>query len=731
MVEAEPGGQIADNAFAALTGGPPWRALDNYLAKFDYAETPPDLYALLQNVGLSREDAMRASKLLFSVPDNVGTRGPALRELIAGAVARTMGFDSIVAYPGRGVKGPIHEVFDLREAAYPGQGKFTLHPELQQRVSASQAPGYDPEAVARANRTSRTTGKFGEDAVVPKLIPQMFNPEQAGEVLDFGSGKPPTHAATLREMGYDVTAHDFGVNVDPTMHDPNALARQYDTVYASRVLNTQENAEMMDRTLAEIAKATRPDGRAVMNYPGDPRRWDDPNGPKLKGVGKASPATVEAHIRKHFRDVRKIGDDNGRPIWEARNPITAAPVAGDGQRMGIVQQAPQRAFHGTSTAYDRPDPGRFSPEGLWGPGYYKTVDPRVAANYAAATAKPAGSEAIPDVLEDLARRAESDPRIYPDNPQARATLVEWVRKDIADHLANPNPNRRASSALYSARMLDGSDAWSWLVREVEQSIPNEGAQIRAVDIPKGMRYLDIEQALPEEELDILTDAVRQAGGDAEGFRDDLASMETRGYMTNGMQVVRRPPTGRDAYGAIQQVFGWEKTRTNRFLAQAGFDGITHQGGNIMPMPDPATGLPIQHQVFVTFEEGLPKLRNAVSGQPMGVTPRGAAPGGPSLEDALTGVSGRAARAGWRRRNDLPVRPGSSSGPPPAPRTRASGTASSGGSPPVWSGHGRCGRPSTSPRLSAATVRQSSTAWAGWASPGARTPTCSMRTWPGN
>src|SRR5213079_3296201 len=56
---------------------------------------------------------------------------------------------------------------------------------------------------------------------------------------------------------------------------------------------------------------------------------------------------------------------------------------------GIVGAA-RRFFHGTGSALDRPDAAKFDPNGLYGPGYYLTSDPRVAGSYAETRATSSG-----------------------------------------------------------------------------------------------------------------------------------------------------------------------------------------------------------------------------------------------------------------------------------------------------------------------------------------------------
>ncbi|MCA9667490.1 MAG: methyltransferase domain-containing protein [Myxococcales bacterium] len=157
-----------------------------------------------------------------------------------------------------------------------------------------------------ANLTSRSHGAVGKNAITPRVVRQGLAKQET--VLDFGAGRDALHAQTLRSLGYKVTAHEFGDNAVPGVHDPKALERRYDVVYASNVLNVQSSRGMLDRTLAQIAGTVKPGGRFVGNYPGSPRK---------SGL---KPSQVKSLLLKHFGEVRRVAGTSGAPVWEARQP---------------------------------------------------------------------------------------------------------------------------------------------------------------------------------------------------------------------------------------------------------------------------------------------------------------------------------------------------------------------------------------------------------------------------
>lgn len=102
-------------------------------------------------------------------------------------------------------------------------------------MSLKNAPSTD--YVRIVNATYRATGLIGPKAIVPKIVPQVA--KKTDKILDFGAGTKAIHTVALRQQGYLVTAYDIGANLDPAIHDPKALSRKWDVVYASNVLNVQ------------------------------------------------------------------------------------------------------------------------------------------------------------------------------------------------------------------------------------------------------------------------------------------------------------------------------------------------------------------------------------------------------------------------------------------------------------------------------------------------------------
>ena len=115
---------------------------------------------------------------------------------------------------------------------------------------------------------------------VPKSVCLKYILENEDEfksksILDFGAGKLALQTRYLADNGFeDVTAYDFGSNLNDGIHDPDALSKRYDVIMVSNVLNVSSSEDMLRETLEDIRKACKPGTVIVCNYPGSPRKWD-------------------------------------------------------------------------------------------------------------------------------------------------------------------------------------------------------------------------------------------------------------------------------------------------------------------------------------------------------------------------------------------------------------------------------------------------------------------------
>lgn len=267
----------------------------------------------------------------------------------------------------------------------------------------------------------------------------------------------------------------------------------------------------------------------------------------LSSEGAASAAVRRSEARGGF----------GSLANDVMGGIARAGGDGLGGTALEVQPRSRRLFHGSGTPFDKPDPEVFDPHGLYGPGYYLTSEPRVAASYAA-------------------------------------------------------------------------------IRQGEIGL-GEGANMRAVEVPEGVRLLDAEAKAPlelvEQTIDVLRRLDERRGAEGKPGQSHWGAFAEQWRSTT--------QTGSGLYDALEYALGFDKALVNKVLAGLGYDGIQYGGGRIRPILD-SDGTPITHQAVAIFSDALPKIKNALTGAPGGIVDpnvMGNASRADLLADAIAGGLG--------------------------------------------------------------------------------------------
>jgi hypothetical protein len=175
---------------------------------------------------------------------------------------------------------------------------------MSKAINLLQLLEYTSDEVKIANATSRSAGSVSAKALVPRYV--EANVDKGSSILDFGAGKDAVHAKRLKDNGFDVTAYDFGSNVKDGVHDPQALNRTYDCVFASNVLNVQSSLSMLSSTLDTIKAAVKPGGIFVGNFPESPRKSEN-----------ITAEIISKELVSRFSSVKKVGGSNKAPIFMA------------------------------------------------------------------------------------------------------------------------------------------------------------------------------------------------------------------------------------------------------------------------------------------------------------------------------------------------------------------------------------------------------------------------------
>ena len=169
---------------------------------------------------------------------------------------------------------------------------------------------YTPEEIKIANSTSRSGGAtaIGKDGTIKAIVPIFVhkNVDKQCSILDYGAGKDAMHTKWLKKSGFkDVTAYDFGQNCIKGIHDPGAMAKQYDVVFASNVLNVNSSMTMLKETLDQIYLSVKRGGKFICNYPSSPRKMNM-NALELQKI-----------IQEKFgANVELVGGSKSAPLWQ-------------------------------------------------------------------------------------------------------------------------------------------------------------------------------------------------------------------------------------------------------------------------------------------------------------------------------------------------------------------------------------------------------------------------------
>jgi 2'-5' RNA ligase len=271
------------------------------------------------------------------------------------------------------------------------------------------------------------------------------------------------------------------------------------------------------------------------------------------------------------------------------SPVTKAlrGMGLDGPKANATES--DRYYHGTGADFARPDASKFDPNGLFGPAYYVSDNPKVTGT---------GDSARPGYAENRAQ-ALTDEQL-----QEYTNRVSYYERRLSD----PSLSEAARSSIQ--RDLDASQ------RSLDQY--GTGPNIRPVDVPRDLRLLDAD-APSTSDMQRIADALDQRFGAGEGGNfltnmrmQNAMDMDGESLFNTLKSYVRDVPNARISPEQAP-------VEVNRLLSQAGYDGIRYAGGKRIPMTDEA-GKAIEHNAIAIFPESLDKLTNATAGTKGGLLP---------------------------------------------------------------------------------------------------------------
>jgi biotin carboxyl carrier protein len=288
----------------------------------------------------------------------------------------------------------------------------------------------------------------------------------------------------------------------------------------------------------------------------------------LVGAGRAADTAV--------RGVRSLFTGEG----DAPEAARSLPAYRIGTK---TPEGRRRMFHGTAGGWTTPDETRFDEDGLFGPGYYLTSDPRVAGEYAQG-ASNIGDDVIAEIGEDGFLQPIGEPRGANIRPVDLDATMQFFH---ADRYVPQQDLRR-------------------IVRALEDAVPREDPELgRSLQEYRALLSMDRQQYLNYARR---PDSVLHGETFYKNLGRDFLSAE---------DVERRYQI--EAFGDEDGDIKPDKRFVNEILSRAGFDGIYYDGGSRIPTRDAAGNL-IRHQAVAVFPDKLPKIRNALSGEARGNRP---------------------------------------------------------------------------------------------------------------
>jgi hypothetical protein len=349
------------------------------------------------------------------------------------------------------------------------------------------------------------------------------------------------------------------------------------------------------------------------------------------------------------------------PVGRALQGMTEAPS-------GMTLSRGQTAFHGSGMPFDTVDPAKFSDDGLFGPGYYTTTNPDVAASYAdelRGVGQPDIDWGVNEARDAYRHTLGFAGRLRQQSPDPES-FEHYIADALEQKLPRVDEYRSPSGVtIPTATMPDGSvtdirelrdytrlldNVWDEAIdaspdrfwrgtneptrsstaaftsfrTELEEMFGPKGPQsnIRKVNVPAGTRFFDVHSPVPGEELDIIREWMQrtQSPDTVNDFNRTVSRKRGQRITSANYTDMQKPGfndyLGQDYYYTLNDMFGGKK-EANRILSEMGFDGVMHEGGRIMPMRN-AAGQPITHQVYVVFPDKLNKVNNAISGAPGGI-----------------------------------------------------------------------------------------------------------------
>lgn len=126
---------------------------------------------------------------------------------------------------------------------------------------------YSNHQIHKMNSTARSAGAVGLNSIIVKIIKSLIDKNK--KILDYGSGPNLIQTKQLVDCGFNVKSWDIGNNLTNSNYFIKKLeSNSFDVVFASNVLNVQENEERIKFVIDEVFDTTK--NIAILNFPNSP-----------------------------------------------------------------------------------------------------------------------------------------------------------------------------------------------------------------------------------------------------------------------------------------------------------------------------------------------------------------------------------------------------------------------------------------------------------------------------
>ena len=197
-----------------------------------------------------------------------------------------------------------------------------------------------------------------------------------------------------------------------------------------------------------------------------------------------------------------------------------------------------RMYHGTGSDFATPTGDRFDPNGLYGPGYYLTDDPRVAGGVVSSGGEQVGPSWLVSSVKrtpgEVQAAGYAQQRAVQEGlaPEQLADLQRRVDTAKATLAGNPSPDLRA----YVENDLADAQA------KLDTNMRGAGANVRAVDVPQNLNLLDVDASVAPADVTRVGDAITQHTGDAIDGRSFGINVRSQASSGTCDQTVRSTPS---------------------------------------------------------------------------------------------------------------------------------------------------------------------------------------------